>query len=98
MKSRLPKTQSKTSSVATVVVTKPRKRIFLPSIKSFTTRAVKTEQNVSSIAMLFSPEEIYQLIEKKAYEIFEQRGYVHGHDLDDWLQAEQMIKTELNLI
>ena len=98
MKSRLPKTQSKTSSVATDIVTKPRKRISLPSIKSLTTRAVKTEQNISSIAMLFSPEEIHQLVEKKAYEIFEQRGYVHGHDLDDWLQAEQIIKTELNLI
>ena len=98
MKSRLPKIQSKTSSVATVVTTKPRKRISLPMIKSFTTKAVKAEQNLSSIAVLFSPEEIHQLVEKKAYGLFEERGYVHGHDLDDWLQAEQTIKAELNLI
>ena len=27
-------------------------------------------------------------IERRAYEIFLERGSVHGHDLDDWLQAE----------
>lgn len=31
-------------------------------------------------------------ISKRAYEIFEARGRHHGHDLDDWLQAE----SELN--
>jgi hypothetical protein len=29
-----------------------------------------------------------ELIRKRAYKLFEQRGYKHGHDLDDWLQAE----------
>jgi hypothetical protein len=24
----------------------------------------------------------------RAYHLFEQRGYEHGHDLEDWLQAE----------
>ncbi len=24
----------------------------------------------------------------RAYELFEERGYEHGRDLDDWLQAE----------
>jgi hypothetical protein len=27
-------------------------------------------------------------IARRAYEIFERRGGGHGHDLDDWLQAE----------
>ncbi len=27
-------------------------------------------------------------IKVRAYELFEQRGREHGHDLDDWLQAE----------
>jgi hypothetical protein len=27
-------------------------------------------------------------IRKRAYELFEQRGYEHGHDVDDWLQAK----------
>ena len=28
-------------------------------------------------------------IESRAYEIFLERGSAHGHDLDDWLHAEQ---------
>ena len=28
----------------------------------------------------------------RAYEIFLERGSVHGHDLDDWLQAEYELK------
>ena len=30
----------------------------------------------------------------RAYEIFLERGSSHGHDLDDWLQAEQELKEE----
>jgi len=29
-----------------------------------------------------------EIIRMRAYEMFEQRGYQHGHDLEDWLQAE----------
>ncbi|MGA9528964.1 MAG: DUF2934 domain-containing protein [Terriglobales bacterium] len=28
-------------------------------------------------------------IRRRAYELFEQRGYREGGDLEDWLQAEQ---------
>jgi hypothetical protein len=31
-------------------------------------------------------------IGRRAYEIFLERGNVHGHDLDDWLQAENELK------
>jgi Protein of unknown function (DUF2934) len=30
---------------------------------------------------------------QRAYQLFEERGMVDGHDLDDWLQAEQEIKA-----
>lgn len=39
--------------------------------------------------------EIQQLIEKKAYELFEKRGYTHGNDFQDWLDAEQIVTREL---
>ena len=29
-----------------------------------------------------------EIIQMRAYELFEQRGYQHGYDLEDWLQAE----------
>jgi Protein of unknown function (DUF2934) len=32
-----------------------------------------------------------QEIRVRAYELFEQRGREHGHDLDDWLRAESEV-------
>jgi hypothetical protein len=32
---------------------------------------------------------ITEAIANRAYELFLARGREHGHDLDDWLQAEQ---------
>ena len=28
------------------------------------------------------------MIRQRAYELYEHRGCEHGHDMDDWLQAE----------
>lgn len=36
-------------------------------------------------------EQIQQDIGRRAYEIFERRGYTHGGDLSDWIQAENEI-------
>ena len=33
-------------------------------------------------------------IGRRAYEIFVERGSVHGHDLDDWLKAEHELKEK----
>jgi Protein of unknown function (DUF2934) len=35
---------------------------------------------------------IEQQIQKRAYELYEQRGMTDGHGLDDWLQSECEIK------
>jgi hypothetical protein len=35
--------------------------------------------------------ELHDRILARAYEIFEERGRASGHDLEDWLQAEQEI-------
>ncbi|MGH7799392.1 MAG: DUF2934 domain-containing protein [Thermodesulfobacteriota bacterium] len=37
-------------------------------------------------------ESLHEMIENKAYEIYEKRGKQHGRDLDDWLEAERIIK------
>jgi len=40
---------------------------------------------------------IEQRIQQRAYELYEQRGRINGHELDDWLQAEREIKgTQAN--
>jgi len=41
----------------------------------------------------FNPFFTVELIRHLAYDFYEQRGRLDGHDLDDWLQAE----AELNL-
>jgi len=36
-------------------------------------------------------------IQEKAYSLFEKRGYSHGDDWSDWLEAERQVKKELGL-
>ncbi len=52
-------------------------------------------QRTSSRAQLKSVRSLssdrQQQIAKRAYELYAARGYQQGHDLDDWLDAEQEI-------
>jgi hypothetical protein len=36
-------------------------------------------------------EKIGEQISRRAYELYETRGWEDGHDLDDWLRAEKEI-------
>ena len=38
------------------------------------------------------PEILRDQIARRAYELFEARGCAHGHDVDDWLQAESELR------
>lgn len=58
-----------------------------PSIKVNT--SIRKAGNVD----INSPE-IRQRVEKKAYELYEQRGCTNGSDLQDWLDAEQAVVRE----
>ena len=35
-----------------------------------------------------NPDELYERIRIRAYELYEERGRQHGFDRDDWLRAE----------
>ncbi len=37
--------------------------------------------------------QIRQEIEKLAYQFFEERGYQHGSNQEDWLKAEAIVKS-----
>ncbi len=39
-----------------------------------------------------STEDLNKLIAKKAFELYEKRGRKSGHSVDDWLEAERIIK------
>ncbi len=34
-----------------------------------------------------------EMIRMRAYELFVQRGYEHGHEIEDWLAAERELKS-----
>jgi len=44
-----------------------------------------------------SREEFMQLVQKKSYELYEKRGCQLGNDLEDWLNAERLVKEDLGL-
>jgi hypothetical protein len=56
--------------------------------------ASKTTKSKSVLKGL-GQEELHALIEKKAYEIFINRGYSHGNDQGDWYQAEKAVLNNL---
>jgi hypothetical protein len=49
-----------------------------------------------SHAIPLSPcEDPHILIAKRAYELYGERGYRHGSSLDDWLEAEREILSQI---
>lgn len=50
--------------------------------------AAESETTQPELSNAPGPEEIRQ----RAYELHLEGGYVHGRDLDDWLQAERELK------
>ena len=44
-----------------------------------------------------SKEKLLKEIEKKAYELFLKRKGQHGNDLQDWLEAEKIVKKTYKL-
>jgi hypothetical protein len=43
----------------------------------------------------FSNVEFYARVARRAYDLFERRGREEGHDVEDWLEAERLVKDEL---
>lgn len=56
----------------------------------------KRKDPVSPDPHLGSLELTEGIIRQRAYLLFEQRGYEHGHDFEDWLQAEAEIMGTKN--
>jgi hypothetical protein len=51
-------------------------------------------KEVTRTKLAAAPEapKVEEEIRRRAYELFEARGGVEGHDLDDWLRAEEEIR------
>jgi len=59
---------------------------FLENVK---TRRSTTRKK-PAIKML-DRDEIEGIIREQAYKLYEQRGYAHGADMSDWLEAERIV-------
>jgi len=61
--------------------------------------SLKKKGSVSQVASFteasLDPESLCQKIAACAYELFLKRGQAHGHDLDDWLEAERAVLEEI---
>jgi hypothetical protein len=42
-----------------------------------------------------SPEEVYKLIQESAYFKAKARGFAPGHEVQDWIEAEQEVRRRL---
>jgi HSP20 family protein len=71
-------------------------------LKPETTTEIAKAENQNGIIvqaekLLDRIKELYQRIEKRAYELFEERGYEAGHDAEDWFRAESEYLTQVSV-
>ena len=53
-------------------------------------RMTTTNSRPSNVGI--SKDQLAEAIRKKAYELYEKRGRKAGHSLNDWLEAERIVK------
>ena len=58
----------------------------------------KEKNEILNLSDLGSLERTEEIIRIRAYQLFEKRSYEHGHDLEDWLQAEAEIAGKKHVI
>jgi len=57
--------------------------------------STKNVETPSLPPLTVSDEDLYERVARKAYELYQQRGEEPGHNLEDWLTAERLVKEEL---
>jgi hypothetical protein len=66
----------------------------MPRTKKASSKVDKTSRSTLGTRFVHQREEPAENeIARRAYEIYCGRGYQHGHDLDDWLQAKHELKA-----
>lgn len=58
-------------------------------------RKVKKPPEPATFPQQGFPDDLRDRIAKKAYELYQKRGQVEGHDLQDWLDAEAILRDEI---
>lgn len=68
----------------------------VPGIRKTTARRKVVEAQVQLDKLAKVDDQEYQRrVSAKAYELYARRGYKHGYHLEDWTQAERIIREGL---
>ena len=59
-------------------------------------RTLREKKRQVQVQPLSSYDNPYERIAERAYQLYEERGCMHGYALDDWLQAEKEIRVTGN--
>ena len=51
---------------------------------------------LESLADTSSPEDAAEEIRRQAYELYQSRGDLSGNEVDDWLEAERLVRSRRN--
>ncbi|MBF0122655.1 MAG: DUF2934 domain-containing protein [Candidatus Omnitrophica bacterium] len=82
--------------------TRSAKRVSSPKTSAVKPSTVKKAEGAvisatTPVRQRVSADEYIHRVQYKAYELYVNRSYNHGNDLDDWLEAERLVKVELGL-
>ena len=58
-------------------------------------QGVEASDSSSDNGVDFQSAEFYASVASKAYELFQRRGGEEGHDVEDWLEAERLVRDDL---
>lgn len=56
---------------------------------------LSNNKTFSNSGMAIPQDQLTNMIRKKAYELYEKRGKKSGQDMDNWLEAERIIKQKI---
>lgn len=66
-----------------------------PQAGTPTERTAVSSRSFSRTQPVSACDDLQSLIAKRAYELYAERGYRHGAALDDWLEAEREIVSQI---
>lgn len=74
-----------------------KKTVKKVSAKQKVSPAKKRPAPVKDVRSRLSQSDFENRVRERAYLLFEERGYSHNNDWNDWFQAERLVKLELGL-
>ena len=52
-------------------------------------------KSIDNLSTSIPQDQLTDMIRKKAYELYEKRGKKSGQDMNNWLEAERLIKQKI---